>query len=173
MTTAIRESASRRTPHAALGGKASDRKHHWPLIPWKAAVCLLARSEGELARLMDNGELGHCFDLRGVSATRREIRFSRMALLAFLDRAAPRPNWLSLSEASCERIIEASLPHVGAAFTSSQLSRFWSLSTTHVTDLVLSGLLKDISHPARKPNESRLISRASAVALLRARRLPQ
>ena len=140
-----------------------------PLIPMKAAVVLLDRSEDEVLALIDLGELTWAWDISSEAAERREVRIWRESLLCHMQNdAGLRDSHAKLPEAS---VLNFLLPHSGEEIRSTHLQRLFTASQGHIQHLIDQKLLHGLNDPKTGRNGYVRVTRASFLAFMRSRRI--
>lgn len=138
-----------------------------PLIPMKAAVVFLDRSEDEILALIDSGELAWAWDISSEAAERREVRIWRESLLVFLSPGGPS----SHSDLDETNVLNFLLPHSGDELRSTHLQRLFTASQGHIQHLIDQKLLHGLNDPKTGRNGYVRVTRASFLTFMRARRI--
>jgi hypothetical protein len=134
-----------------------------PLIPVEVAMVLLDRDEDEVLAAIESGVLGWAWNIGCPTAERRELRIWRDSLLALLNGQAN-------PETDLTKILRGVLPN--RPVRSTELQRFFSCSSTHVTHLLRDGCLTAAGRRQREdgPNSFTRITRDSVLKFLTERR---
>lgn len=127
-------------------------------------MVLLDRSEDEVLHAIEGGALAWAWDIRSPGAERRELRVWRDSVLAVM-RGQRDP------ETTEDKVMASILP--ARDIRSPELQRLWSCSSTHIHTLMDAGQIATAAAPAaaRGPASYAVITRASAAAFLRLRRI--
>ena len=150
-----------------------------PLIPVEVAMVLLDRDEDEVLAAIESGVLGWAWNIGCPNAERRELRIWRDSLLALLEgrrQETGGPEGRSQEDSkeqkplSLEEILRGVLPN--RPVRSTELQRFFSCSSTHITHLLRDGCLTAAGRRQRDdgPNSFTRITRDSVVKFLTDRR---
>lgn len=129
-------------------------------------MVLLDRNEDEILQAVESGVLQWAWDIRAPGASRREIRIWRDSILE-----ATTAQRRHSGDESPDLILREILPP--RDLRSSELTRLWSCSSTHVHALIEAGCLIMVEAPAATsgPLSYCRVSRASVGQFLQARRV--
>mgnify|MGYP007046916596 CR=1 FL=1 len=154
-------------PPTVFGIKERTSRTLWPI---KAALVFLDSSEDKVIALVESGALLWAWDLRSPAARKAELRILVYSLLAYKSADATKFNPATATAAEVDSLI---LPHSRALLRGVELQRAWSISGSHVQNLIGQGLLVEATERAAKtgPNSSPFITRSSVVAFLQKRRI--
>lgn len=136
-----------------------------PLIPVEAAMVLLDRDEDEVLGAVESGTLAWAWDIRREGADRRELRIWRDSLLELLSGTR------GTAKMEAGQVLASMLPP--RPIRTTELQRFWSCSSTHVTHLLEDGQLTAVAarEAGSGPNSFTRIELSSIRTFLTARRV--
>lgn len=145
-----------------------------PLLRLWSVAEILDCPLDEVRAMIDDGRLAFAFDVSGKGSTQRDIRVLTASLVEFLSGTKPALK----TEEDFQRVIKLIFPAVSqtrgvATVRATSIIRRFSVSSTHVGNLIDDGLLRPIKGSVRRtgPLGSPDIEFASVVEFLRKRRL--
>ena len=116
-----------------------------PLLHLETAMDLLGRTEDDVVRLCESGELSHCWDIASAGATRREIRIWRRSFLAYWHGTRPQYE-------TDDAVVALVIGHGRPAITGPEAQRILSCGQWLVRDLAKSKVLAALNEPTTGPN---------------------
>lgn len=145
-----------------------------PLVCVKTAKDVLKRTEEEIEMLVENGFLLWAFDIARLHAKyRRELRILRKSIEDYENGVLPQEGWRDLrAEPATKKEWQDCLKEIipaQRAYRAWELAQIFNCSKTHINSLVDDGTLVE-AQPRRHKKESPLITRASIVDFLKAKR---
>lgn len=128
-------------------------------------MVLLDRGEDEVLAAIESGSLAWAWDIRRAGAERREIRIWRDSLL---DVVVGQKRSGALDQAA---VFAAMLPP--RPIRTTELQRFWSCSSSHISHLLEDGLLTAVAarEAGSGPNSFARVTPESIRSFLTARRV--
>lgn len=149
------------------------------LIPLEAVMVLTDKDEDQVLSLIETGAIAWAWDLRSKEATRREVRVWRESLLDYLHHddgpRTPPSVKARLTDQDEAPTYQALMPHSRPELRTTELTRLWSVSSTHMHALIADQLLaeagREEKRPASGPNSYIKVTRESVIAFLMSRRI--
>lgn len=131
-----------------------------PLAPLEGAMWILDQKEDELLHACEDGTLPFAWDIATPTAERRELRILSESIVA-IATGKPQPVYRDM-----EDLVDELVPH--RDMRSSELQRFFSCSSSHLSHLLRAGCLAaaSVRRAESGVNAATLITRASVVAFL-------
>ena len=142
---------------------------HRPLVALEALTAWCDKDSDEILALIEGGELGWAWDIRGPGADRREIRVWRDSVEAYLrGGGAGTDGTEGMNE---EEVLASVFPHKREELRSPELERMFSCSQVHVYSLVRMSLIDGLNEPRLGPYGFIRVTRASVIRFLQQRRI--
>lgn len=147
--------------------------HAHPLIHLQTVRDTLGADEDRAKYLYERGLIRFAFDLSDVGSRRREIRVWRNSFLEYARAFALKDySYKERTEAPGElNDVAADCMPKGVRVTIAALHLRWSISSTHLHDLVRAGELAIVPGQTLRQKQSPLLEPSSVLAFLKKRRI--
>lgn len=141
-----------------------------PLVPAQALMVVLDRSEDDIKYLWEAGLLRFAFDVASPCAKRKEVRVWRESVLEYqtgnTDYILRRNDAADLA-----RAVAACVPAGNGPVPLAKLARLWTVSSTHLHDLVKAGSISALAGQDLKQTQTPALDRQSVIEFLQRRRI--
>lgn len=141
-----------------------------PMVSIWTVVSIIDRSEDHVLRMIDEGKLRFAFDLRQKKSGKQFVRVLSKSVCDFVNKVPAPP----ISDAEeFDQVVGILFPLSTPMIRATLIARAFNVCNQHVADLIgeRSLRLAKLNGCKRAKNESPFVDKASAIQLLRERRI--